>query len=85
MLQLWPDGEGRVVMMGSDLASGTRPQVVVKRGVWQGARLAPGGSFALLGCTVAPGFEYADYESGQRDKLVREYPQFETIISALTK
>ena len=85
MLQLGPDGEGRVVMLGTDLATGMRPQVVVQRGVWQGARLAQGGSYALLGCTVAPGFEYVDYESGQREALIREYPQFETLIGALTK
>jgi predicted cupin superfamily sugar epimerase len=85
MLQLWPDGEGRVVKLGTDLVAGMRPQVVVKSGVWQGARLASGGSYALLGCTVAPGFDYVDYESGQQDALIREYPQFGTLISALTK
>ena len=85
MLQLWPDGEGRVVILGADLAAGMRPQVVVRRGVWQGARLVPGGSYALLGCTVAPGFEYVDYEPGQRDELIRNYPQHESLIRALTK
>ena len=85
MLQLGPDGEGRVVTLGTDLAAGMRPQVVVPRSAWQGARLAPGGSFALLGCTVAPGFEFVDYESGQQDALIREYSQYETLIRALTR
>src|SRR5581483_11176343 len=64
MLQLRPDGSHRVAILGPDLDAGQRPQIVVPRGVWQGARLVPGGRFALLGTTVAPGFDYADYETG---------------------
>jgi predicted cupin superfamily sugar epimerase len=63
MLQLWPDGTGRRVGLGSDLAAGMLPQTVVPQGVWQGSRLVRGGRFALLGCTVSPGFDYADFES----------------------
>lgn len=83
MLQLFPDGNGRTVILG-DLASGGQPQVVVPRGVWQGSVLKAGGEFALLGCTVAPGFEYADYESGRRDDLIARYPQFADLIRRLT-
>jgi hypothetical protein len=61
------------------------PQVVVPRGVWQGARLAAGGKLALLGCTVSPGFEYADYESGAREVLLRKYPQARALICDLTR
>ena len=85
MLQLWPDGSGRVLILGSDLLNGMKPQVVVPRRVWQGARLLPGGRFALLGTTVSPGFEFADYESGQRNELIKSYPQFREWIIALTK
>ena len=60
MLQLWPDGSHRVVTIGTAFETGERPQVVVPCDVWQGARLRPGGRFALLGTTVAPGFDYAD-------------------------
>jgi predicted cupin superfamily sugar epimerase len=84
MLQLWPDGSGRVVTLGADIAGGMMPQLVVPHGVWQGARLASGGSFALLGTTVAPGFDYADYESGDRDELMDAYPKFCDLIFALT-
>src|SRR5512136_1095128 len=49
MVQLWPDGTGHVVLIGTDLPAGERPQVVVPHGVWMGARLRPGGQFALLG------------------------------------
>jgi predicted cupin superfamily sugar epimerase len=85
MLQLWPDGSSRVVRLGSDLANGMLPQSVVPKGVWQGSRLVPGGSVALLGCTVSPGFDYADYETGSRAELVREYPDSAALIAALTR
>ncbi len=85
MLQLWPDGSGRVVTLGTDIANDIHLQVVVPRGVWQGARLLPGGRFALLGTTVAPGFEYADYESGPGEALIAAYPRFRDLIVALTK
>lgn len=85
-LQLSPEGGGRVVVLGPDLAAGERPQVVVPRGVWQGARLVPGGGhgYALLGTTVAPGFDFADYESGDREQLVAAYPAHVDRILALT-
>jgi uncharacterized protein len=85
MLQLLPGGEGRLHVLGTDLAAGMRPQVVVPRDVWQGARLLPGGSLALLGTTVAPGFDPADCESGKRDALVAAYPDFRERIVALTR
>ncbi len=85
MLQLWPDGTARAIILGSDILDGMRPQLVVPAGVWQGARLRGGGRFALLGTTMAPGFDYADYETGERDTLLRLYSNFEEIIRALTR
>jgi predicted cupin superfamily sugar epimerase len=84
MLQLHPDGRGEEVVLGSDVLAGQRPQVVVPRGVWQGSFLEPGGEFALLGCTVAPGFEYADYVHGKREELIAHYPESERQIKRLT-
>ena len=84
MLQLWPDGTTRTEILGSDLAAGMHVQLHVPKHVWQGSRLLSGGSFALLGCTVSPGFDYADYETGKRDVLLQEYPQAEATIRALT-
>ena len=54
------------------------------RGVWQGSILEPGVPFALLGCTVAPGFDYADYEHGNREELIEQYPAFTDWIRRLT-
>ena len=85
MLQLCPDGDGRIFVLGSDLLKGMQPQMIVPAGIWQGARLIKNGNFALLGTTVSPGFEYADYELGQRDELIKSYPQFTKWITALAK
>jgi uncharacterized protein len=85
MLQLKGDGGGAMVMIGNDLILGQRPQVVVERGVWQGARLVEGGRWALLGCTVSPGFEFEDYESGVREHLCAGWPEFAEEITTLTR
>ena len=85
MLHLLPDGAQRTLTLGQDLIAGMVPQVVVPAGVWQGARLVAGGKWALLGCTVAPGFEFADYEHGRRQPLARAYPGARDLIVALTR
>jgi predicted cupin superfamily sugar epimerase len=84
MLQLKKGDEGRVVILGNNLEYGQQPQVVVGREVWQGCRLVEGGLWALLGCTVSPGFEFEDYESGARETLCVEWPEFANMITALT-
>jgi predicted cupin superfamily sugar epimerase len=84
MLQLWPDGRSEIVLLHNDLAAGHLPQVVVPAGVWQGCRLVPGGQWALMGCTVAPGFDYADFEAAPRTELLRDFPDHAALITALT-
>jgi len=84
MLQLRPDGGGSLVRLGPRIEAGEEVQVVVRAGVWQGARLRAGGRFALLGTTVAPGFEYADYETGRAAELIRAYPDWRPWIEALS-
>ncbi len=77
--------EGRVTTLGTNLARGERPQLVVPRGTWQGSRLLPGGQWALLGCTVSPGFEFDDYEDGSRADLIALWPAWRERIEALTR
>lgn len=84
MLQLTPDGQGHTIVLGAQILANQQLQVVVPRGVWQGTRLEPGGCFALLGCTVAPGFDYADYEGAIRQDLLAEYPEWADLITPLT-
>lgn len=84
MLQLWPDGTSRTLILGTDLKAGHVPQTVVPGGVWQGSLLLDGGKFALLGATMAPGFDYADYVEGKRGELVAKWPARSELIRALT-
>lgn len=87
MLRLYPDGVGSVARLGPDLAAGERPQVVAPGGVWQGCRLAGGGAWALLGCTVAPGFDFRDFHIATPVDildLVDRYPQHEEMIRDLS-
>jgi uncharacterized protein len=84
MLQLGADG-GRLVTIGTDLAAGEQPQLPVPGGVWQGSFLQPGGAWALLGTTVAPGFDFSDYEPGDRLRLSADYPDFADLIRRLTR
>src|SRR6202451_2740183 len=76
MLQLKADKTGEVILLRTDFASGMRPQIIVPGGVWQGSRLRAGGKFALLGNTMAPGFEYEDYEAGTRQELSALFPKY---------
>jgi predicted cupin superfamily sugar epimerase len=85
MLQLKTDGTGEVILLGQDIAAGMRPQHTVPGGVWQGSRVRAGGKYALLGTTMAPGFEYEDYETGQRQDLITGYPELSQLIRSLTR
>jgi predicted cupin superfamily sugar epimerase len=85
MLQLKADGGGEVVLLGPDIAARMRLQHTVPAGVWQGSRVRAGGKYALLGTTMAPGFEYEDYDTGQRQDLIARYPEFSNLIRSLTR
>jgi predicted cupin superfamily sugar epimerase len=85
VLQLHDDGHGETIGLGHDILAGQQLQVVVPRGVWQGMFLNDGGRFALLSTTVAPGFDFDDFEVGTRDALVREYAGHAALIERLTR
>jgi len=85
MLQLFPDGRSALFTLGQDLAAGQQVQLTVPAGVWQGARLVGDGEFALLACTVTPGFDVADYKSGSYAELVKKWPAEAERIRELTR
>lgn len=85
MLMLFPDGSSEIVILGTDVLTGMKPQHVVPGGVWQGSRLVAGGRYALLGTTMSPGFAYEDYTHGDREELVRKYPKRAEMIQGLSK
>jgi predicted cupin superfamily sugar epimerase len=85
MLMLKPDGTGESLLIGQDVAEGMCLQHVVPGGVWQGSHLAAGGKFALLGTTMSPGFDPADFDMGKRDELSVRYPDHSALITLLTR
>ncbi len=85
MLLLYPDSRSERVVLGQDILNRQHVQFVVPRGVWQGSRLIPGGRCALLGTTMAPGFGHQDYVGGERDELIRRYPDRAEFIKELTR
>lgn len=85
VLLLHPDGTSGRVILGQDLLAGQQVQFVVPRDVWQGSRLVPGGRFALLGTTMAPGYDEQDYVAGEPTELIRRYPDRAQLIRSLTR
>ncbi len=85
MLQLHPDGNSEVVTLGHDVLNGQHVQVTVPRDSWQGCFINEGGEFALMGTTVAPGFETADFELGPRQELLEQYSNQRDSIIKLTR
>lgn len=84
LLLLHPSGQVELLTLGHNLQAGERVQIRVPRGVWQGALLRDGGTFALLGTTMAPGFDRSDYEAGNRQELTDCFPGFADLIARLT-
>jgi len=74
ILRLFPDGHWDVAVLGMNLEAGERPQVVIPAGTWFGTELRAGATHCLAGCTVAPGFEFADFELAQGPELEARYP-----------
>jgi uncharacterized protein len=85
MLLLYPDGRSQVVILGQDVLAGQKVQFVAPAGVWQGSHLRAGGEYALIGTTMAPGFEYEDFTIGEREVLLHTYPSASELIRRLTR
>ncbi|MEM8934743.1 MAG: cupin domain-containing protein, partial [Acidobacteriota bacterium] len=87
-LQLDPaTGDATVLRIGRDLDAGERPQLLVRRGVWQGTRIVPDGphGWALMGTTMAPGFDFDGFVAGTRAELIERWPEQRDRIEALTR
>jgi predicted cupin superfamily sugar epimerase len=80
-----PAGALTSARVGADHARGDRFQTMVPAGSWFGAELVPEAEYALVGCTVAPGFDFADFEIGRRAELVAAYPRHGAAIERLTR
>jgi predicted cupin superfamily sugar epimerase/mannose-6-phosphate isomerase-like protein (cupin superfamily) len=87
LLLLYPDGRDEVIVLGADVLAGQQPQFTVPAGVWMGARpiKATAEAYGFFGTTMAPGFDYGDFEAGYRDELLKAYPQRRELIAELTR
>lgn len=83
VVTLAPDGTRRDHLLGKAYARGERPFAVVERGRMFAAELAEGAEFALVGCTVAPGFDFADFVMPSRAELRARWPQHDDVIARL--
>ncbi len=80
-----PNGQLKTDLLGTDLENGAQPQVLIPAERWFAAQVLDQKSFTLAGCTLAPGFDFADFEMADREKLTREFPQHEEVIVQLTR
>lgn len=85
VLELLPDGQLCCTRLGSDILRGEIPQYVVPANTWFASRVAEGGTFSLVGCTVAPGFDFADFRLARRQELLEIFPQNLQVITELTR
>jgi len=75
-----PEGEHREVILGQQILDGEYLQYVVPAGWWFGAEPAEGVEWSLVSCTVAPGFDFADFEMGKSENLIEQFPHLKDFI-----
>jgi predicted cupin superfamily sugar epimerase len=85
MIQIDDSGILSRFILGSDILNNQSPQLVVPKGKWQASRLKAGGRWALMGSTVAPGFEFEDFELADRDRMLLQFPQLSQDIRSFTR
>jgi hypothetical protein len=85
MLLLYPNGHSKILTLGHDIMAGQQLQAVVLKNVWQGSFLNEGGKYALMGTTMAPGFDFDDYEHADKYELIEKFPDRKQMIERLTK
>jgi len=85
VLLLGAAGDGELRRLGLDLTAGARPQLVIAAGTWFAVELAAEASHCLFGCTVAPGFDFADFELAAGPELAQRFPAHAERIARMTR
>lgn len=80
-----PIGEYREVLVGCDLEKGILPQFVVPAEHWFAAEVVDDESYSLVGCTVAPGFDFSDFELAEQNDLQASFPLLQEVIEKFTR
>ncbi len=78
-------GQLHTVQLGNDFEDGAVPSFCIRAGLWFAARVKDRKGFALVSCTVAPGFDFADFELAKRSELVSEFPHLKDVIVEFTR
>jgi predicted cupin superfamily sugar epimerase len=78
-------GEYSKVLIGNDFSKNETPQFVVPAQYWFAAEIETPKAYALVGCTVAPGFDFEDFELAERQQLQKTFPEHSDIIKKLTR
>ena len=78
---IYPDGNLSTLIIGPELSAGQHLQVVMPANTWFAATPLAGADFTLVGCMVAPGFDFADFELAQVDALLQTYPLHQDLIN----
>lgn len=80
-----PSGEMQLIKLGKNIGNGETFQAVVPAGCWFASIPSDKTAYAFVGCTVAPGFDFADFELARANELLEVYPQHEALIRKLTR
>ena len=79
------DGELEIISLGNDIEKGQQFQFVVPANCWFASRPAAGSDFCFVGCTVAPGFDFKDFEMAKAEELVTAYPRHADLVKTLCR
>jgi predicted cupin superfamily sugar epimerase len=74
----------KTITLGNDIMDGQLPQAVIPANQWFAVKVKNESGFALVSCTVAPGFDFRDFELAERKNLVKEFGRFESLVEAFT-
>ena len=80
-----PDGKYTLLKLGSNIEKEETFQAIVSTGSWFASENAPGGVYSFVGCTVAPGFDFADFKLAKANELTNQYPERKTLIERLCR
>lgn len=78
-------GNAHRITLGNDWEAGETPQALIPAGLWFASKVKDGKGYALVSCTVAPGFDFSDFEMAKREELLKEYPELKETVMDFTK
>lgn len=85
IFEIKQDGTQITHRLGSDIEKGEQFQAMIQAGSWFASAPAEGSEYSLVGCTVSPGFDFADFELAEQASLIRQFPQHAGLIDKFTR